>query len=97
MKTLALDLRTFAFVVGTRAALAGGVGLLVSEKLSATRRRAIGAALVAIGAATTIPAVMAVVHSSRRSRRHDSASPVDHDPRLIGATRFPRKGDDDII
>ena len=49
MKTMALDAPVFAFVVATRAALAGGVGLLLSERLSAERRRALGAALVAVG------------------------------------------------
>ena len=57
MKTLSLDFPTFAFVVGTRAALGVGIGLLVSEKMSAARRRAVGAALFAIGAATTVQKV----------------------------------------
>jgi hypothetical protein len=46
-----------AFVVGTRAALAGGIGLLVSRKLSTTALRNVGIGLVALGALTTIPAV----------------------------------------
>jgi hypothetical protein len=44
------------FLIGTRAALAGGVGLLVSEKLSKRFRRMLGLGLVALGAATTFPA-----------------------------------------
>ena len=48
------------FIVGTRAALAAGVALLVSDKLSRSQRRAMGAALVAVGAVTTIPAAMAL-------------------------------------
>ena|SRR5436190_17317182 len=97
MKTVLLDLPSFAFVVSTRAALAGGVAFLVSDKLSAPRRRAIGAALVAIGAATTIPAVISVMRGTRRSRRRTGKSAVERDERLIGATRFPRKGDDDLV
>ena len=97
MKTLLLDLPSFAFVVSTRAALAGGVAFLVSDKLSAPRRRAIGAALVAIGAATTIPAVISVMRGTRRSRRRTGKSAVERDERLIGATRFPRKGDDELV
>ena len=48
------------FIVGTRAALAAGVALLVSDRLSRGQRRSIGAALVAVGAVTTIPAAMAL-------------------------------------
>ncbi len=91
MKSLLLDLPSFAFIVGTRVALAAGIGLLISEKLPAARRRAIGATLVAIGAATTVPALMSVRRGARRSRIE---STTDRDERLIGATRFPRKGDD---
>jgi hypothetical protein len=61
MKNLALSLPMLGFVVGTRAALAFGVALLVSERIPASRRRALGYALVAIGAATTVPAVRSVI------------------------------------
>ena len=49
------------FIVATRAALAAGVALLFSDKLSRGQRRSIGAALVAVGAVTTIPAAMALL------------------------------------
>jgi len=45
------------FVVGTRAALAAGAGLLLSGKLSKAARRRLGTALVAFGALTTLPAL----------------------------------------
>lgn len=94
MKNVVLNLPTFAFVVGTRAALGVGIGLLASERLQAQRRRVIGAALVAIGAATTVPAVISVIRSLRRSKRRGLRSSVSYDKRLIGVTRFPRKGDE---
>jgi hypothetical protein len=50
----------FGFVVATRAALAAGIGLLVSSRIPESRRRAIGLTLVSIGAVTTIPAAIAV-------------------------------------
>ena len=56
MKNVLLDLPTFGFIVSTRAALGVGIGLLVSERLPTDRRRAIGRTLIAIGAATTVPA-----------------------------------------
>lgn len=57
MKTITVRLPIFAAIVGTRAALAFGLGLLVAGKIPEHRRRRIGMALVAIGATTTIPAV----------------------------------------
>lgn len=94
MKKLVLSVPTFAFVVATRAALAAGIGLLMSERLPRGKRRAAGAMLLAFGAATTVPAAMAVVRSLRRGRQQDMPRGVGRDVALVGATRFPRKGDD---
>jgi len=97
MKNLVLTLPAFGFIVSTRAALAFGIGLLVSPKIPEPRRRAIGSTLVAIGAATTIPAVMTVLRNrfTRGQRVEGTVPGVDRDERLIGAERFPRKGDDE--
>lgn len=89
MHTITLPLRQFGFVIATRAALAAGIALLASTRLPAARRRAVGMLLIGIGATATIPAAR---WASRGIRR--SASPSSSDPRLIGATRYPRKGDD---
>ena len=94
MKNVILNLSTFGFIVGTRAALGVGIGLLVSERLPAERRRAIGATLIAIGAATTVPAALSVIRSVQRSKHREMSSSIGRDEHLIGATRFPRKGDD---
>jgi hypothetical protein len=56
MKKHNLSTPQMLFLIGTRAALAAGAGLLVSEKLLKTFRRTLGLGLVAIGAATTFPA-----------------------------------------
>jgi hypothetical protein len=63
MRTLALNLPTFGFVVATRAMLGVGIGLLLSERLPAERRRALGLTLVGIGAATTVPAIAAILRA----------------------------------
>jgi hypothetical protein len=93
MRTVTLDLPVLGFLISTRAALAAGIGLLLAERLSMNRRRLIGVTLVAIGAATTMPAVMLVRRQIRRSHR---VSSVSRDEQLIGATRLPRKGDDEV-
>ena len=61
MKRVTLKMPTFGFIVATRAALAFGAGLLVSEKIPEQRRRALGLTLVAIGVASTVPAVASIV------------------------------------
>jgi hypothetical protein len=91
MRTVTLPLPMFGFVVSTRAALAAGLGLFFADRLPAERRRILGLCLIAFGAATTIPAATWVSRSFRRSSMRDG---VEREPRLIGATRFARKGDD---
>jgi hypothetical protein len=69
MKNIVLSLPTFGFVVATRAMLGAGVALLVSDRLPAERRKKIGMVLAAIGAAATVPAVLAL-----RQARRDAAA-----------------------
>ena len=96
MKDVVLNLPTFGFIVTTRAALGVGIGLLASERLSPQRRRAIGATLIAFGAATTVPAAMSVIRGLHGSKWKKMSSSIDRDKQLIGATRFPRKGNDEL-
>jgi hypothetical protein len=69
MANVVLNLPTFGFIVATRAALGIGFGLLLSERVPAERRRAVGLALVALGAATTIPAAIALRRGTAEGRR----------------------------
>jgi hypothetical protein len=75
MKTLELQLPMFGSIVATRAALGFGAGLLLSDKMSTQKRRAIGLTLVALGVATTIPAVRTV-----RSHLHEHSAMRDPSP-----------------
>lgn len=68
MKDLVLNVPTFGFIVMTRALLGVGIGLLVSHRLSAEARRAVGLTLVTVGAVTTIPAAIAAL-GSREERK----------------------------
>jgi hypothetical protein len=77
MKTVVLSLPMFGFVVGTRAALGAGIGLLLSKKIPESRRKAIGLTLVTIGAATTVPALMAI--RRRLNERAPARVPPDRD------------------
>jgi cyanate permease len=60
MRERTLQMPELMFVIGTRAALAAGVALLVSGRFSERQRRIIGTVLVGIGAVTTVPAAMMV-------------------------------------
>jgi hypothetical protein len=64
MSDVNLSWPLLGFVVGTRAALAFGLGLLVAEKIPEDRRRAIALTLIGIGAATTVPAARSVLARS---------------------------------
>jgi hypothetical protein len=63
MNKFVLSPPTFGFVVGTRAALAFGIGLLLADRIPKPRRRTLGLSLLALGAATTIPAAISVFSS----------------------------------
>ena len=60
MKRVDVSLPQFLFVVGTRAALGAGLGLLAARKLQRCYQTQIGIALLAFGALTTIPAARLV-------------------------------------
>ena len=63
MKKRSLTTPELMFLIGTRAALAAGVALLVSNGLKSSTRTTAGAALAALGVATTIPAARIFVNS----------------------------------
>jgi len=67
---LVLNPPLLGFIVGTRAALAFGVGLLVADRIPETRRRRIALTLIGIGAATTVPAAIALMRGQGRRRLH---------------------------
>ena len=93
MRSVLLTVPSFAFIVATRAALGVGVGLLAATRVPESRRRRVGAALVALGAATTVPAVMQVMRGRKRLTQGRRAA-SGRDRALVGATRFPRRGNE---
>ena len=60
MRRVDLALPEFGFVVATRAALGAGLGLLATRALGRQTRQRIGAALLAVGALTTLPALFLI-------------------------------------
>ena len=80
MSVITLNPRTLALVVGTRAALAFGIGLLVAEHVPVARRRRLAFALIGIGAATTLPLAREVLGSWRRQLPRSGDVSVRPDP-----------------
>jgi hypothetical protein len=66
VESVTLPLPLLFGIVATRAALGVGIGLLLADKLK-EKRYAVGATLVAIGAVTTVPAVMALMRARNAS------------------------------
>jgi hypothetical protein len=67
MRDVSLTLPELALLVGTRAALGVGLGLLLADRLPESQRKAVGWTLLLVGAVTTVPLAFEVlgnVHSS---------------------------------
>ncbi len=69
MREARLTLPEISLIAGTRVALGAGAGLLLSEKLSAEKRRAVGWTLLLVGVATTFPLAINVMCKSERGSR----------------------------
>jgi hypothetical protein len=70
MKETTLSLPDIILVAGTRVALGIGVGLLLARRLSESARKGAGAALLAVGALSTIPLALNVI--AGRKQAHSS-------------------------
>jgi hypothetical protein len=60
MKQALITIPELALIAGTRGILGAGIALLVAGRMSDGQRRAVGGALFAIGALSTIPLVLEV-------------------------------------
>ncbi len=55
MKTISVTLPVFGLVIATRAVLAGGLALILADRLDQEQRKAVGWTMFLIGAASSIP------------------------------------------
>ena len=69
MKEHKLKLSEIALIASTRGMLGAGIGFLLSNTLSKDQRRAVGWALVLVGAVTTIPLVMNIFSNDETQHR----------------------------
>jgi hypothetical protein len=68
MKQVNLSMPQLGLIVLTRGMLAAGGMLLIAERLSQARRKQIGWPLVAIGAVSTIPLALGVIHNIKEAK-----------------------------
>ena len=74
MRETTLRRTDLALLAGTRVALGVGIGLLVAGRLDARARRGAGAALVIVGALTTVPIVLNAIAGSREMHSGERAA-----------------------
>ena len=67
MKEIQVTLPELALVVGTRAALGAGLGLLMADCLPAGERKAVGWTLLIVGALSTVPLAFEMLGKVRAS------------------------------
>jgi hypothetical protein len=71
MRETRITLPELGLIAGTRAALGAGLGLLLSDRLTESQRRAVGWTLVMVGVISTIPLALEVFGGNRLdSSRH---------------------------
>jgi uncharacterized membrane protein len=61
MKECRLTIPEVAMIASTRAALGGGLALLLADKIDSKQRKAIGWTLFLVGSITTVPLAMLVL------------------------------------
>ena len=67
MREVQVTVPELALLVGTRAALGAGLGLLLADCLPESQRKAVGWTLLLVGAVTTVPLAFEVLGKVRRS------------------------------
>ncbi len=78
MKEVQATLPEIVLLVGTRAALGAGLGLLLADRLPESQRKAVGWTLFLVGAVTTVPLAFEFLGKVR------AATVGDDDPRYLG-------------
>ena len=67
MREVQVTLPELALLVGTRAALGAGLGLVLADCLPESQRKAVGWTLLVVGGVTTIPLAFEVLDKVRAS------------------------------
>jgi hypothetical protein len=74
MRQSKLSLPEIALVAGTRGMMGAGIGILLSDYMGKNYKRAIGSALLAIGALSTIPLALDIFRKSEETAKEKAAA-----------------------
>jgi hypothetical protein len=80
MRYAQITLPELALIAGTRAALGGGLGLLLADRLPEGQRRGVGWTLVIIGVLSTVPLAFEVFGRRRLGAPAGWHEPAMHTP-----------------
>lgn len=75
MRERMITIPELGLIAGTRAALGAGLGLLLADRLTPERRRAVGWTLLAVGTLTTFPLAAEIFLRGRESDQRPGISP----------------------
>ena len=78
MKRRSLSIPEIALIAATRGMAGAGLGLLLADRMSAQRRKAVGWTLFLVGAASTIPIVRHVLGKAVESDSVDLMEEREH-------------------
>ncbi len=87
MKPISVDLPLLGLIAGTRGMLGAGIGLLVADRLTPERRRAVGWTLMIAGLLTTVPLAAQGLSGPRDPEKIADGSPAEevHEDQLADA------------
>ncbi len=71
MRNATLPVAEVGLIAATRGIGGAGIALLLADRIPAKNRKAIGWGLFAVGALTTIPLILDVIHNRSMKPRHD--------------------------
>jgi hypothetical protein len=86
MTSKTVSIPELGMIAGTRMVLGAGVGLLLADRLDPQHRRAVGWALLAAGAASTIPLAIRVWHHDSEHGGRNGAESLPEDVISTGST-----------
>ena len=94
MKETRITVPELVLVAGTRAALGAGLGLLLSDRLAESPRRAVGWTLFLVGALSSIPIALEIFGGGRLQTAGEWPEPTESGPgrglkERFGETQVP--------
>lgn len=92
MRETQITVPELVMIAGTRVALGAGVGLLLADRLSDDRRKAVGWTLVTFGLLSTIPLAFEVFGRRGSGESAEGPEPGSSEPWYASSQHFSNRG-----